>query len=129
MPIPRLGRRGFTFLEIMIVLAIMGYMYLSLAPNSAADKNGAEVSMMMTRAAALNYAQTTFVQANGVNSAVSQWTGAANDDARYAMLVPYIQYPPATLETYSLAGFSITFASDPRQPVTLYQGTTAISYQ
>jgi len=52
-----------------------------------------------------------------------------NDDGRYTLINPYLQFPPATLELYVLNGFTITFASDPRQPCLLLQGSTQISYQ
>jgi prepilin-type N-terminal cleavage/methylation domain-containing protein len=123
------SRKGFTFLEILLTLVIMGYMYFALAPNSANTKNAAEVSLMKTRASSLNYAQTEFVAANGTNNAVTLWQAQANDDARYLLLTPYLQYPPTTLETFELNGFSFTFAADPRNPVSLYQGSTLISYQ
>jgi prepilin-type N-terminal cleavage/methylation domain-containing protein len=125
----RRSRTGMTMIEMIIVLIVLGVMYYLIAPNATEAINTADVSMMKGRAAALNLAQANFIEANGVTASVAAWTSAANDDARYLLISSYLQFPPATLETYELNGFTITFAADPRQPSVLYEGATQITYQ
>jgi prepilin-type N-terminal cleavage/methylation domain-containing protein len=122
-------KRGFTLVEILIAVVVIGVLGYVLSPNSSKSKYAGELAVMKARAAMLNAAQSQYLEANGVNTGLSVWSAQGSSEAQYQLIKPYIQFSPATLSTYVLAGWSISFANDPRNAVTLQNGGTTVNYQ
>lgn len=125
----KISKRGFTLVEILIAVVVIGVLGYVLSPNSSKSKYAGELAVMKARAAMLNAAQSQFLEANGVNNGLATWSAQPTGEAQYQLLKPYIQFSPATLSTYVLAGWTVSFAGDPRNPVILQNGGTTVSYQ
>lgn len=121
------GRRAFTLIELLVCIGVIGILYFIISPNAARERSRAETKTMVTRCNALMLAQASYRDTVGITAALAAWSGAADDEARYQLIKPYLEYSPASLATFVISGYSITFASDPRQAPTLKRGTTVIS--
>lgn len=110
------NRKGFTLMEILVVVVIIGVLALMFLPETGRTKGLAELNLLKTKASALNVAQATFVSTYGLTTAMSTWAGKT-DDERYVLLKPFIGFPPPSLADYVVAGYTISFANDPQQPV------------
>lgn len=129
-PRPNLKRslRGFSLVELLIVLVILGVVMFLAIPNIVQVRSDSEDNLARSRAEALNMAAAAYFQAVGTQTASSVWSGAGND-TRYALLSPYLAFAPASLSSYMPSGYSVTFSSDPlRQKATLQRGSTSLSY-
>jgi len=112
----KFNRKGFTLMEILVVVVIIGVLALMFLPETSRTKGMAELNLLKTKASALNLAQATYLSTYGFNNALSTWSGKSNDE-RYVLLKPFIGFPPPSLSDYVVAGYTITFANDPQQPV------------
>jgi hypothetical protein len=74
-------------------------------------------------------AMATYIQVRGRTQAVSDWAGSGTNQAKYALVTPYLSYAETNLTDYLPSGYTITFNTiDPLKKVTLKQGTTTIAY-
>lgn len=120
--------RGFSLVELLIVLVILGVVMFLAIPNIVQVRSDSEDNLARSRAEALNVAAAAYFQAVGTQAASSAWSGAGND-ARYALLSPYLAFAPASLSSYMPSGYSVTLSSDPlRQKATLTRGSTSVPY-
>lgn len=121
-------RCGFSLIELLVVLVILGVVMFLAIPNIVQVRSDSEDNLARSRAEALNVAAAAYFQAVGSQAASSAWSGAGNS-ARYALVSPYLAFAPASLSSYMPSGYTVTFSSDPiRQKATLTRGTTSIAY-
>ncbi len=110
----RMARRifgAFSLVEVLAAIAIIGIITFLAIPNILRIKEDGEQSLAVSRAEALNMAMASYLQANGVASAASVWSAASDNDARYALLTPYVAFAPASLDDYMPTGYSVTLPS------------------
>jgi len=123
-------RPGFSLVEILVVLAILGVVLFLAIPNIVQVRSDSEDNLARSRAEALNVAAAAYFQSVGRQTAAAAWTNAANNEARYTLVSPYLAFAPSTISSYMPTGYSATFsAADPlRQKAALYRGTNNLSY-
>ena len=103
MPVRRQNRPfrftgGFSLLELLIVVAVLGTLATIVLPSVTGARDAALRQRSIARAEALNLAQVRLKLASP--NAATQWSAAGTDAARYLLLVPYLSYAPATLALY-----------------------------
>jgi prepilin-type N-terminal cleavage/methylation domain-containing protein len=126
-PSPR--RSGFSFVEMLSAVAIIGLISFLAIPNLVKVRGDSERNLAIARAESINMAMATYIQARGRTQASSDWSGASTSQAKYALVSSYLSYAEANLTDYLPTGYSITFNTiDPLKKVTLKQGTTVIAY-
>ena len=122
------SRRGFSLIELLIVLLILGVVMFLAIPNIVQVRSDSEDNLARSRAEALNMAAAAYFQAMGNQAALSAWSGAGND-GRYTLVAPYLAFAPANLSSYMPAGYSASFNGDPvRQKAALQRGSTTLAY-
>lgn len=109
-PAPALRRRGFSLVEMMACVSIIGIIAFLAIPSITRMRADGERNLAITRAEALNLAQATFIQAKGRTEAARQWKNAANDEARYTLLKDYLSYSEASLSYYLPSGYQARFS-------------------
>lgn len=120
--------RGFSLVELLIVLVILGVVMFLAIPNIVQVRGDSEDNLARSRAEALNMAAAAYFQAVGNQAATAAWSAAGND-ARYALLSPYLAFAPTNLSSYMPGGYSVTLSSDPlRQKATLQRGNSLLPY-
>lgn len=102
-------QRGFSLVEVLAAVTIIGVITFLAIPNLIRVKQDSEDSLARARADALNLAAAAYFQAAGTQAAQTAWQGAANNEARYALLAPYLAFAPTTLSSYMPSGYSVTF--------------------
>lgn len=122
------SRGGFSLIELLIVLVILGVVLFLAIPNIVQVRSDSEDNLARSRAEALNMAAAAYFQAVGSQAATSAWSGAGND-ARYTLVSPYLAFAASNLSAFMPAGYSATFSSDPlRQKVSVQRGSTSLAY-
>lgn len=109
---PKVGA-GFTLVEVLVVLAVLGLALLFVQPNAARARTEAETALMRQRAALLEGAMAQYEGVVGEAAAGAAWSGAANDEARYALVRSFLAWPPPTLADYAVRGFVVQFGATP----------------
>ena len=110
-------------------VAIIGTITFLAIPNLVKMRGDAERNIAIARAEAINMSMATLIQVRGRTQAVTDWSGATTDQAKYTLLNPYLAYAETNLTDYIPNGYTITFNSlDPLRKVTLNQGTVVIAY-
>lgn len=123
------GRRAFSLTELLVtivVIAIISAGILYTLPNVT---QASSERMAVARAQALNAAKSSLLLRNP--SASSAWASASTDEARFALLIPYLAYAQTgdTLAAFSPSGFSFTLGSlDQRTVVTNSATSTVVTY-
>ena len=87
------SRSGFSLLELLIVLVIIGIVLAIGVPGVNKARADAELETMRTRALALQSAKLNFIDSVGTQNASGSWN-SRNDAARYQDLLR--QYLPTT---------------------------------
>lgn len=108
-PSLRLSPRGFSMIELLAAVAIMGVIAFMAIPSVTKMRNDSERNLMISRAEALNIAQASFIQAEGRGRAEQQWVAAGSDAARYALIRKYLAFSETTLTQYIPAPYVIQF--------------------
>lgn len=93
-------KRGFSLIEMLVVITIVGVLVFLAFPNVAAVKLASEDYLAISRAQALNAAKIAY-KIRGVGS----WDALTTDDSRYTALRPYLAYSPATFVAVSGVGY------------------------
>jgi prepilin-type N-terminal cleavage/methylation domain-containing protein len=126
---PVRSRRGFSLIEMLAAVAIIGVISFLAIPNIVKMRSDSERNMAVARAESINMAMATFIQARGRTQSATDWAAAATAQAKYALVAPYLSYSETNLADYMPNGYSITFNTiDPLKKVTLKQSTTTLAY-
>jgi len=121
---------GFSLVEVLAAIAIIGIITFLAIPNIVRVKEDGEESLAIARVEALNMSMASFVQANGSTSANTAWSAATDDQARYVLLTPYMAFAPNALTTYMPHGYTANFANTlvPLTKASLTGPSGAIAY-
>ena len=104
----RKSARGFSLVEVLAAVALIGVITFLALPNIVRIKQDSEQSLAVSRAEALNLCVSSLIQAHGQDDAVTLWAGAADANARYALLQPYLAYAPLSFADYLPGGYTVT---------------------
>lgn len=107
----RRGRMGFSLVEMMACVSIIGIIAFLAIPSVARMRSDSEKNLAIARAEALNLAQASFIQVRGRSQAAADWTAATSSTAKYNLLLPYLSYAETTLTAFMPSGYSVTFPS------------------
>lgn len=99
--------RGFSLVEVLAAVGIIGIIAFLAIPNIVAIKEDSETNLAISRAEAANMAIVSYIQANGKDAVSSGW-GTMNNQGRYVKLLPYLSFAPPTIVEFSPNGFTIT---------------------
>ncbi len=103
--------RAFSLVEVLAAVTIIGIIAFLALPNIVAIKEDSETNLAISRAEALNMSMASLVQANGRDRAITLWSGAADEQARYDLLAAYLSFAPAEFTDYVPDGYAITLPS------------------
>lgn len=100
---------GFSMVEMMACVSIIGIISFLAIPSVTRMRTDSERNLAIARAEALNLSQATLIQVKGRAQASIDWAAAGTNDAKYALLRPYLSYSETTLTAYMPSGYSISF--------------------
>lgn len=122
--------RGFSLVEVLAAIAIIGIITFIAIPNLVRIKQDGERSLAISRAETLNMAMASYLQANGQANSSTAWSSASTDAARYTLVAPYVSFAASSSTNFMPAGYSVQFPTSlvPLNKVTLKEGTTSITY-
>ena len=98
---------GFSLIEVLAAVAIIGIITFLALPNIVTLKQDAEIDLAIARAEAVNMAIAAYVQANGQPTAVTNWS-TATADQKWTMVSPFLAFAPPDLASFMPAGYSLT---------------------
>ena len=118
-------RAGFSLVEVLAAVAIIGILVFIAIPNVVQSRRDAEEHFAIGRAEALNNSISQFIQANGRANAGIAWAGKSSAE-RYALVKGYLAYAPADLATYQPGGYAFELPASPdaRVGITRDNGTS-----
>jgi prepilin-type N-terminal cleavage/methylation domain-containing protein len=99
-------RAGFSLVEVLAAITIIGIITFLAVPNIVRVKQDGEENLARARAETLNMAMAAYVQALGTNTAQINWAAAANDNAKYLLIRPYIAFSETTLTLFTPGGYT-----------------------
>jgi prepilin-type N-terminal cleavage/methylation domain-containing protein len=102
-------RRGFSLVEMMASVAIIGIIAFLAIPSISKMREDSEKNLAIARAESLNVAQATMVQVKGRTQADLDWRNAGSNEAKYTLLQPYLSYAETTLAGFLPSGYTATF--------------------
>lgn len=126
-------RAAFSLVEVLAAIAIIGIVTFLAIPNIVRVKQDAEDNLARARAESLNMAVASYIQAVGTNIAQTNWSGAGNAAARYALVRPYLAFSETNFSSagspsFVPAGYSFTLATSivpmTAKPVTSISNTS-----
>ena len=106
-----LPTRGFSLVEVLAAVGIIGIIAFLAIPNIVAIKQDSERNLAISRAEAVNMAVVSYIQANGKDNVSTSWTSQSNQQ-RYAALIPYLSFAPSTVTEFTPAGYTITLPTN-----------------
>ena len=104
---PRL--RGFSLVEMIACVSIIGIIAFMAIPSVTRMRGDSERNLAIARAESLNLAQASYIQVRGRTQAALDWVAASSNDAKYALLRPYLSYAETTLTAFMPTGYLVTF--------------------
>jgi len=105
---------GFSLVEILVVLAVVGVLLFFAFPNIVQVKSDSERELAKARAEALNMAAAAYAQAKGTNFIATNWP-SRSDEQRYLDIIDYIAFPATNLSSF-LPSADYTIEFDDSQP-------------
>lgn len=122
--------RGFSLVEVLAAVGIIGIISFLALPNIIAIKQDSERNLAISRAESVNMAIASYVQSKGRSTAIATWGTLASDSARYTEIAPYLAFAPDSFTDFQPGGFSIDIPDDLTKLTKsiLKEGTTTISY-
>lgn len=104
--------KAFSLVEVLAAVAILGIMAFLALPNIVTMKTDSEQNLAVARAEAVNMGIASFIQANGRSTAITGWSGAGTDQARYDLITPYLAFAPAAYLDYMPSTYSVNLPTD-----------------
>jgi len=115
---PSIGKhlaRGFSLIEMLVVLAVTAIILYFAFPNIVQVKSDSELNLAKARAEALNLGAAAYFQAVGPAAAAANWTGKSSEQ-RYTLIKPYLAFPQATLSNFMPSSdYTVTFDTAPHR--------------
>jgi len=108
-PNSRIRRAGFSLVEMMACVSIIGIIAFMAIPSVTRMRSDSERNLAIARAEALNLAQASLIQVRGRTQAALDWSGAASAEAKYTLLRPYLSFSETTLAAFVPSGYSVVF--------------------
>jgi prepilin-type N-terminal cleavage/methylation domain-containing protein len=105
-------KAGFSLVEVLAAVAIIGILVFIAIPNVVQSRRDAEEHFAIGRAESLNNSISQFISANGRANAGVAWAGKTNVE-RYGLVKGYLAYAPTDLATYQPNGYTYTFPGSP----------------
>lgn len=109
-PSPARRRRGFSLIEALATVAIIGIITFLAIPNIVRMRQDAERNMAVARAEAFNLGVAAYVQSLGLTTAATDWS-TLNADTRYGRVRPFLAFAPAALSDYISTPYSLDVAN------------------
>ncbi|MBE2282240.1 MAG: type II secretion system protein [Prosthecobacter sp.] len=106
---PRSARRGFSLVEMMACVSIIGIIAFMAIPSVTRMRSDSERNLAIARAEALNLAQASYIQVNGRTQAALNWAASSSAEAKYTLLRPYLSFSETTLAAFMPSGYAVTF--------------------
>ncbi len=101
---------GFSLVEVLAAVAIIGVITFLALPNIITVRQDAEQNLAITRAEAINMATAAFIQSRGRQNAKIEWASKSVPD-RYKLLAPFLAFAPENLTDYMPEDYYLTFPS------------------
>ena len=98
---------GFSLVEVLAAVAIIGIIAFLALPNIVAIKDESEIHLAISRAEAANMAMVSFIQSRGRATAITEWDGTSTAQEKYTLLAPYLAFAPTALTDYMPSGYTI----------------------
>ncbi len=98
--------KGFSLVEVLAAVAILGIMAFLAIPNIVQMKSDSETNLAIARAEAMNMGVASFVQANGRDAAGTAWSGATSEQ-RYNLVSPYLAFAPNSFNSYMPTNYGL----------------------
>ncbi|MEM6910515.1 MAG: prepilin-type N-terminal cleavage/methylation domain-containing protein [Verrucomicrobiota bacterium] len=127
---PSAHRSGFSLVEVLVAVALIGIITFLAFPNIVAVKEDSEKSLAIARAEAINMAVSSLIQSQGRVQATTAWAAASSDQNKYALINPYLAYAPTTVTEFMPTGYTLEFPNSLAvlSKVKLWRGATEIIY-
>lgn len=111
----RAWRRGFSLVEALATVAIIGIITFLALPNIVKMRRDAERNTAIARAEAFNLGIAAYVQGKGVAKAAEEWA-SATETARFGLVRPYLAFAPERLQDYVSTPYSLKLVDYSIQP-------------
>lgn len=102
---------GFSLVEVLAAVGIIGIIAFLAIPNIVAIKEDSERQLAITRAEGINMGVAAYIQAQGRSAVATAW-GTKTAEERYTAIRAYLSFAPTTLEEFQPAGYVITPPTD-----------------
>ncbi|MEM7145497.1 MAG: type II secretion system protein [Verrucomicrobiota bacterium] len=103
---------GFSLVEALAAVAILGIIAFLALPNIVAIKEDGEENLAVARAEALNMAVASYIQSNGRFAADAGWDAAGSAQLKYDLISPYLAFAPQQIGSYMPATYSVNLPAD-----------------
>jgi len=100
---------GFSLVEVLAAVAIIGVITFLAIPNIVAVKRDSEQNLAIARAEAVNMALAAYVQAVGRTNATSGWGSKNTPQLKYETLAPFLAFAPSDEAKYMPTGYTISY--------------------
>jgi prepilin-type N-terminal cleavage/methylation domain-containing protein len=104
------ARRGFSLIEALATVAIIGIVTFLAIPNIVKMRSDGERNMAVARAEAFNLGIAAYVQSMGLTAAAADWA-PLNADARFGRVRPFLAFAPAALADFVSTPYSLDVAN------------------
>lgn len=107
---------AFSLVEVLAAITIIGVVVFLAIPNIVQIRQDSEANLATARAASLDVAISSFIQANGRASANSLWTSAATDSAKFLLVKPYLAFAESNFTLFQPSGYSMAMPASVSPP-------------
>lgn len=104
-------KAGFSLVEVLAAVGIIGIISFLAIPNIVAIKEDSERQLAITRAEGVNMGVAAYIQANGRDAVSSGWSSSTAAQ-RYTLIRPYLSFAPTSLTDFQPAGYLIIPPTD-----------------